>query len=372
VERKHLDAYESWVRSLQDVGLQTLGNLKIDADPAMQWDSARRQRDLEQVGVVAEVLFPNGLPFQTSAFVDVGDIDAEYDRAARDVYNRWLVDFCAEVPGRRAGQALVPFDDVEQAVRDIHWAKEHGLGGIMMPPLLRGSKFWFDPELDPIWAAVQEVGLPLSQHGGTGAPSYAPAGFASLITLSIEHAFFSGRSLWQMILGGVFDRFPDLHLAFVETEVDWIGPIMRKLDDRMALVNSWTAFATVQGRKNPLDRMPSEYWASNVWAGISPFSTEQAPIEQVVGEVGGVADGPFCFGTDRSMFGVDYPHFEAIWPETNATVAALVGDPLVTEADARKILYENAASLYGFDLDALQSEIDRIGFTFDDLLGAAA
>jgi hypothetical protein len=38
-------------------------------------------------------------------------------------YNRWLADFCALAPGRRAGQALISFDDVEQAVRDIHWAR---------------------------------------------------------------------------------------------------------------------------------------------------------------------------------------------------------------------------------------------------------
>jgi predicted TIM-barrel fold metal-dependent hydrolase len=355
------------VKSLANAGLTTLGNLKIDADPAMQWDSSMRQRDVERVGVVAEVLFPNGLPFQTNAFVDVGEVGEEYHVAARHVYNRWLADFCAEVPGRRAGQAVVSFDDVDRAVDDIHWAKEHGLGGIMMPPLLPGSKFWFDPDLDPIWAAVQEVGLPLSQHGGTGSPLYRPAGFASLITLSIEHAFFSGRSLWQMILGGVFDRFPDLRLAFVETEVDWIGPIMRKLDARMELVNSWTAFANVQGRKNPLDKMPSEYWATNIWAGVSPFSLEQAPIEQIVGEIGGPVGQPFCFGTDRSMFGVDYPHFEAIWPETDAAVASLVGDPMVSEADARKVLYENAAALYGFDLDALAPEFERVGFTVDDV-----
>jgi hypothetical protein len=158
----------------------------------------------------------------------------------------------------------------------------------------------------------------------------------------------------------------------VETEVDWIGPIMRKLDARMALVDSWTAFASVMGRKNPLDRKPTDYWGTNIWAGISPFSVEQAPIEQVVGEIGGPADRPFCFGTGRSMFGVDYPHFEAIWPETNAAVAALVGHPNVTEGDARKVLYENAATLYGFDLEALQPDFERVGFTMEDVLSPVA
>ena len=73
--------------------------------------------------------------------------------ARATAYNRWLADFCAEAPGRRAGQAVVSFDDVDQAVKDVHWAKEHGLGGIMMPALNPGGINFFDPVLDPIWAA---------------------------------------------------------------------------------------------------------------------------------------------------------------------------------------------------------------------------
>ena len=134
------------------------------------------------------------------------------------------------------------FDDVEQAVEDVYWAKEHGLGGIMMPGLYPGGTYFFDPVLDPIWAAIQDVGLPISQHGGAGAPMYAPPGMAAILTLAFEHAFFSGRSLWQMIVGGVFDRFPDLKMVFVETEVHWIGPALKHFDSRMEMGDDWMGF----------------------------------------------------------------------------------------------------------------------------------
>ena len=45
--------------------------------------------------------------------------------------------------------------------------------------------------------------------------------------------------------------------------------------------------------------------------------------------------------------------------------------PLVTEEDARKILYKNAAAVYGFDLAALQPDIDRVGFDLSDTLVSA-
>ena len=61
----------------------------------------------------------------------------------------------------------------------------------------------------------------------------------------------------------------------------------------------------------------------------------------------------FHIGADNAMFGVDYPHFESIVPNTMEKVAGLAGDPSVTDDDARKILFDNAAEVYGFDLAVL-------------------
>ena len=62
------------------------------------------------------------------------------------------------------------------------------------------------------------------------------------------------------------------------------------------------------------------------------------------------------------MFGVDYPHFESIFPGTGEHVDNLLGHPHITTEVARKILCENAARVYGFDLGRLQADIDRVGF----------
>ena len=72
------------------------------------------------------------------------------------------------------------------------------------------------------------------------------------------------------------------------------------------------------------------------------------------------------------MFGVDYPHFETIFASTMDQVGQLVNDPIVTESEARSILYGTAAEVYGFDLNALQPDIDRIGFSIDEVSAAHA
>jgi hypothetical protein len=72
-------------------------------------------------------------------------------------------------------------------------------------------------------------------------------------------------------------------------------------------------------------------------------------------------------GADGAMFGVDYPQAESIFDRAMGEVATLVAAPRVTEEDVRKILMETAARVYGFDLDALQPHVDRVGFELADV-----
>jgi predicted TIM-barrel fold metal-dependent hydrolase len=329
-----------------------------------QWDAARRVRDLESQGVVAEVLFSNGQAFEEARLDRTADPGKT--RASNMAYNRWLIDFSSAAPGRFCGLASIDFDDVEQAVADVYWAKESGLGGVLMPPLHPGAKFFFDPALDPVWAACQEVELPLAQHGGTGAPRYEPQSFASFMVLATEHSFFSGRSLWQLILGGAFDRFPNLKIAYIETEQWWLGPVMDLLDRREKLGDDWTEFAETLRRAKPYKRMPSDYWRSNCFVGLSPFATDQISLDEF-GSLEPEAKSGFTLRSDNSMVGVDYPHPETAYPGMLRQVKALVDHPRVTEGDVRKVLFENAADLFHFDVAHLEPHVERVGFHMDDV-----
>jgi predicted TIM-barrel fold metal-dependent hydrolase len=373
IQTKFLEPYDEWVRAAEEAGIPDAGNVNPEYGADAQWDSKRRLEVLEGQGVVAEVLFPNGQPFQLNRFEDAARAgDAELEAEGRRAYNRWLVDFCAEAPGRRSGQAVVSFDDAEEAVRDVHWAKEQGLGGIMMPSLHPGGKDFFDPVLDPIWAAVQDVGLPLSQHGGAGLPGYSVSGFAAILTVSIENGFYSVRSLWQMIAGGVFDRFPNLRMAFIETQLMFLVPAIVHLDMTLGWSDDWMAFAQFMNRERTVKRLASEYIGENCFVGVSPFDPRQLPIDELVGKD---ADGNplegFHIGAKAAMFGVDYPHFESFVPHTLDKVAVLASHPSVTEEDSAKVLFDNAATLYGFDIGCLQPHIDRVGFELANVLAGS-
>jgi hypothetical protein len=131
------------------------------------------------------------------------------------------------------------------------------------------------------------------------------------------------------------------------------------------------AFAAFIKRERAFSRLPSEYWASNCYAGISPFHPNQLAIE-TLGSGYEPAPGEFTLGSDRAMFGVDYPHFETVYPATMERVASLLEPITVGEEDARRILFDNAAEVYGFDRNALKPHVERVGFELSDVPSPAA
>jgi Amidohydrolase len=377
IPKQYLEPYDEQVKAAEEAGMRDAGNLHPEFVPDVQWDSDLRNEKLESVGVVAEVLFPNGQPFQLNRLDDfAAAANLELGDVGRQAYNRWLVDFCAQEPERRRGQLASSFADVDRAVEEVYWAKEHGLGGIGLPGLTRDGRFFFDPELDPIWAACQETGLTVSQHGGGFDPNgprgsfgirgTAP-GFGAFMMISTENAFFSNRSLWMLIAGGVFDRFPDLRAAWVETQMHLVMPTINYLDK--VVDSDWMGQWSV---KPTIKRLPSEYFGTNVFVGLSPFSPRQDPRGEVFGkDAEGRSFPGFHMGAGAIMYGVDFPHFETCFQRNMGEVATLVSTPFISDAEAQDILFDTAAEIFRFDVDALRPHVERVGFDVDDVRARA-
>ena len=94
ISEKYQEAFDAEVKAAEEAGIPDAGNLHPELDPEVQWDSDRRLENLEAVGVVAEVLFPNGQPFQINRLDDYPHAaSAELAEAGRQAFNRWLADF---------------------------------------------------------------------------------------------------------------------------------------------------------------------------------------------------------------------------------------------------------------------------------------
>ncbi len=342
--------FDAWRSSYRNPSRKHLGGKK-----SKNWNSAERLADLESDGVVAEVIFPNTvLPFYDTAFhVSPPPKPEQYERwrAGTRAHNRWLAEFCAEAPERRAGIGLIQLNDVDDAIEDIEWIAKHGLrGGVLLPlPALDDVhlKPLISPEYDRLWAAIQDCDLVINQHSGQGTPHYGrdPGGDALWV---LEMPFMVQRGFTQLILGGIFERFPNLRFILTESGCAWAPGLLRRMDGVFMGMKAGFTGEVDFSKSFALAEPPSFYARRNCWYGAS-FPSDQD-----------VAGREFV-GRDRVLWGNDYPHYEGCYPYSRENMRlALAG---VDEREVRMMLGENAAKLYGFDLEALHPAAQRIGIT---------
>ncbi len=192
--------------------------------------------------------------------------------------------------------------------------------------------------------------MSITHHaGGSGIPNYG--NHPSTITMFVlETGFFANRALWHLIMSGVFERFPGLRFVMTEQGASWLPPTLARMDgihDSMVRgrIGELPANAVLPHR-------PSDYFKRNCFLGASfPSPGEVATFRDI--------------GLDKVMWGSDYPHNEACSPLSRESLRHSFAG--WNEADLRKVLSENQADVYGFDLDALAVIAERIGPTVDEL-----
>ena len=263
-------------------------------------------------------------------------------------HNRWLAELCARLPGRRAGIGQMLLNDIDEAVRDVHWIADHGLtGGALLGAVAPGSDMdpLHAPTYDPIWRACEERGVVLNVHGGGGGPDHGnfPASPSIFV---LEATFYAHRPLWALIMAGVFDRFPALRLVFTEAASAWVPGTLAAMDNIQAKQEGGNIGVMPVLEPFRLQRRPSEYWQTNCWLGASFMSREDAVDRHKI-------------GVDRIMWGSDFPHDEGTFPYTREALAHTFTG--IDQDEVAAMVGGNAAHVYGFDFEVLQQIADRIG-----------
>ncbi|MEX0664321.1 MAG: amidohydrolase family protein [Acidimicrobiia bacterium] len=319
------------------------------------WDSARRARDLEDDGIVAEVVFPNTVPpfFPKTALTAqppaMTRTDSERRWAGLRAHNRWLAEFCAD--GRRAGVAQINLHDIDASVAEVRRIADAGItGGILLPGTPPGLDLpqLFDPSYEPLWAVCEELGVPVNHHTGSAAPPMGPTDVDAVVFL-LEVSWWAHRALTHLITGGVLERHPGLQLVFTEQGTAWIPDELVRLDyffDRMGRAEGSQEAEWGRSVVGELSLRPSEYWARQCHVGASFIRPAEVELRHAV-------------GVEKIMWGSDYPHKESSHPYSlEAMRLSFAGVP--TE-EVAMMLGGNAAELYGFDLAALRPIAARVG-----------
>ena len=340
LSKDYLEDFDAWRGRYKN----PFKDLKDDRR-ARNWDSEIRWAEQEADGVVAEVIFPNTVPPFFPSFVLFAPPPRPEDYPHRlegiRAHNRCLADFLAEYPERRAGIGQVFTNDLDDAIADATWIKEHDLrGGVLLPnpgPDVDWLPKMYDKALDPLWAALSDLDIPVHIHGGTGNPNYGRNPIAPLLILT-ETVFYSQRPLAHMLLSGVFERFPKLKFVITELGCSWVPTLLNQLDTAALNLKAGRTGEMRLPEELNLPMLPSEYFARNCWVGAS----QPRPADLAAGQT---------LPPDRFMWGSDYPHEEGTHPFTREHLRQVFAhlDP----AETRRYLSENAAALFGFDLEAL-------------------
>jgi len=327
------------------------------------FDSALRDACLDDEGIAAEVIYPDGFLDNQPPFSDAMESDGsvivgtrawpfELRAAGARAYNRWLADFCARSPERRAGVAfLPPAHDVAGIVEELRLAKRAGLrGGCLIPPLDEGLPGWHDPHYEPIWREAEELELPVASHGGSaraadGARVYGAREPVASVLHFTESAFQDRRPLWFFLWGGVFERHPRLRLVFAEQLAHWVPQELHRLDEMYDMFN-------LGALREALPLRPSEVWRRNCWIAATFLSRAEAELR---GEM----------GAGRVLWGSDFPHPEGTWPHTPTCLRRTFHG--LPRDEVAAMLGESAVALYGLDAAKLRAIADRIGPLASDL-----
>ncbi len=296
------------------------------------WMPKARIADMDHDGIDIAVLFGGG-PLGTS--------NVELYKASFGAYSRWLSDFCRHAPDRFAGVGYIPMQDVDEAIALMRECAAMGLKAINIPAFPMGrlaslnggdaqakaltgdvnsERTYADPEFDPFWKAACDLGMPLTIHLGSRMVRFEQPKW--LLTDMVMSKFGMAEPIAIMIYGGVFDRFPNLKLASIESGVGWFAFTAHYMDETWHKQRYWV--------NSTLEHEPSYYWDRNIYGS---FIHDRPGIL--------TRDLP---GAHNIMWSSDYPHSETSFPHSQESIERLFEG--VPEADKAMIIGGRAKALF--------------------------
>jgi uncharacterized protein len=307
--------------------------------------------DLDREGIDIGVLFSTlGLSFPW-----YDDMEAELQEAVCRAYNNWLHDYCSLAPRRMFGMALLPLKEVSRAERELRRAVEElGLRGIFWRPNPHFGRLVSDAVYEPLFAMAQEYGVPIGYHEGQHGDRVVLRGGVdrsvegggwlwlgsgrtetSYLRHAARHPMEQMAAFLTLVCDGVFDRYPNLHFAFLESGCGWLPYWLERLD---------TFFA------NPFfrDGYKSELAPSTYFKRGQCFISSEAEESETLAMLARTV------GEDCLMWASDYPHRDAVMYFPN-TPAGVVDNKHISDELKHKILWDNPARFYQLRVDGAPS-----------------
>lgn len=204
---------------------------------------------------------------------------------------------------------------------------------------------WFDPkapwgaeQFDPVFEKLVEYDLPLLLHGSLAYwPQHSYIGDEMLTwteVLGFDWPIHGIVNIINMIMRGVFDRFPDLNVVFQEAGHWWIPFLRYRMDEFYEMHPDDVKITPrkMESGERYLQRAPSEYLRDNIYVCTQPFA-----LPRKAGHADKLLD--LSMAEDMFIYSSDWPHQTLDPPTWFYTSRAF------DEDQKNAILHENAQDL---------------------------
>jgi predicted TIM-barrel fold metal-dependent hydrolase len=305
---------------------------EIEDVHAASYDMKARVRMLDQLGLYAQILYPNVAGFGSQNFMKVED--GALRLACARIYNEAMAEIQAENPGRIFPMALMPWWNIQESVAEVARAKAMGMKGIVMcsDPDSIGLPDLGDPAWLPFWEACDDAQMPVNFHIGASETSFNRSGRAAWPSMGTRRRLALGSSalfiensrvISNLLYSGLFERCRNLKIVSVESGIGWIPFVLESIDYEWAETGS--------SGEQALPEPPSSYFRKH---NYGCFWFEKTAPTKLIDQV----------GEDNVLFETDFPHPTCLYPDVQAHVAEISAG--WSETRKRKILQDNAAALY--------------------------
>jgi len=241
--------------------------------------------------------------------VSFSDMPLSEGRDFALMWNEEMAGAQKKYPGRVWASAAVPLQDTRAAIEVVDDAVNRlGLMGVNLPGSV-GEDPRIDAErLEPFYAHVEKLGLPLFLHPTDVIFQDMLDGYDGALHLSLGRVIEVSVAAMRMILSGMMERHPKLKIVMSHT-----GGSLPYQAGRMDK-NSKAA---------KLPRPVTDYMKRMYTDTVSPHSA-------------GIQFAIDYYGIDNVMYGTDYPCWDP------APCLKLIDDIKLPAADKQKLFYDNA------------------------------
>jgi len=297
----------------------------------------RRLQEQDRDGVDAEVMFTS-TGSNPNFWRGIRD-DPAY-RSVIHAYNEFLAEeYCAAAPNRLVAMGVIPDTGIADAIAELEYCSQHGLKGIVLHTFPNGKTFPL-AEDDKFWEAALALNMAVTVHVGIiigDNPVFrypkTPEGLSvrgDPVRVMGRVGGPAGMNAVQLVMSGVFDRYPALKVYWAETQLAWIPHLMDWADDIYERSRHWGY--RLYGLE-PLPKMPSEYIREHCWWGFLRDHVGMRLRHDV--------------GVEHAMWASDFPHSAGDWPYSSRVLEELFDG--VPETERQAMVAGNAVDYFHLD-----------------------